>query len=92
MTALTLQQVPTLVFGPGALDSARGYLQARSILRPFLVTSPSNRLHAARLHPAALIDDSTRSEPTVAHFEALLATARAFKPDAIIGLGGGSPL
>ena len=92
MTALTLQQVPTLVFGPGALDSARAYLQARGILRPFLVTSPSNRAHAARLHPATLIDESTRSEPTVAHFEALLATARAFKPDAIIGLGGGSSL
>ena len=92
MTALTLQQVPTLVFGQGALDRAREYLYTRGIQRPFVVTSPSNREHAAQLHPAAHIDDSTRSEPTVAHFESLLDAARAFQPDAVIGLGGGSPL
>ena len=92
MTTLALRQVPTLVFGADALGCARAYLEARGILHPMIVTSPSNRAHAARLHPAALVDDSTRSEPTVAHLLSLLAKARAFAPDAIIGLGGGSPL
>lgn len=92
MTALTLRQVPTLVFGPGALEHAREFLAARGILRPFIVSSPSNRRHAAQLHPGALVDHSTHREPTVAHFESLLVAARAFRPDAVIGLGGGSPM
>ena len=92
MTALSLHQVPTLVFGDHALDRAQQFLHDRGIQRPFLVTSPSNRLRAAQLHPGAHIDASTRREPTVAHFQALLSTARAFQPDAVIGFGGGSPL
>lgn len=89
---LTLQQVPKLVFGAGALDSAAEHLQSLGIKRPFVVTSPSGADHAMRLHPSAQVDASTRNEPTVAHFERLLAIARDFKPDAVIGLGGGSPL
>src|SRR4051812_30944260 len=89
---LTLHQVPKLVFGEGALTAARDHLSALNIQRPLIITSPSNHLHAQQLHPNAHIDDTTRTEPTVTHFETLLATARSINPDAIIGLGGGSPL
>jgi hypothetical protein len=33
MNALTLRQVPTLLFGVGAFEYARTYLRARGILR-----------------------------------------------------------
>jgi len=85
---VTLQQVPRLVFGAGALAAARQWLSG--FQRPLVITSPSNRATAEGL--GGVIDDSTRSEPTVAHFEALLARARAVRPDVIVGLGGGSPL
>jgi len=84
----TLHQVPKLVFGAGSIDAARDHIRAYK--RPLIITSPSNRATAQTL--AELIDDTTRSEPTVTHFETLLQTARSLEPDAIVGLGGGSPL
>jgi alcohol dehydrogenase class IV len=90
--ALTLHQVPQLVFGANALLSCREHLQALGIERPFIVTFPAARAHAECLHPNACIDESTQSEPTVTHFHSLLDAARTFKPDAVIGFGGGSAL
>lgn len=89
---LTIHQVPKLVFGANALSHATKHLHSLGIKRPFIVASPSSRAHAGSLHPLACIDDTTRSEPTVEHFQRLLKAARAFKPDAVIGIGGGSPL
>jgi alcohol dehydrogenase class IV len=89
---LSLNQVPRLVFGERALASATQYLKELGYKRPFIVTSPSNSLHAKRLLSAAVIDASTRSEPTVTDFHRLLGTARACRPDVVIGLGGGSVL
>jgi alcohol dehydrogenase class IV len=89
---LTVHQVPKLVFGDGGLSAAGEHLRALGIKRPFIVTSPSGEAHAARLHSEAHIDLTTSSEPTAGHFHRLLECARAFGPDAVIGLGGGSPL
>ena len=89
---LALQQVPKLVFGEGALASAAEYLQALGVERPFIVAIPSSRKHAERLHARPCIDATTQSEPTVAHFDSLLAKAQVVRPDAIIGIGGGSAL
>ena len=88
MTPITLQQVPKLVFGVDSIASAREHL--RQFQRPLIITSPSNRRHAETL--SSCIDDTTRTEPTITHFQTLLATARALQPDAIVGLGGGSPI
>jgi len=85
---VVLQQVPKLVFGVDALAAAREFVA--SYARPLVITSPSNRATAARF--GGVVDDSTRSEPTVGHFEALLARAQELQPDVIVGLGGGSPL
>ena len=87
---LTLHQVPHLVFGPGSLADVPAYLRAHNIHRPLIITSPSNHTHAKSLGDQ--IDATTSTEPTVAHFNSLLTIARTFAPDAIIGLGGGSPL
>ena len=85
---ITLQQVPRLVFGSDSLAAAQEWLS--EFKRPLVITSPSNRAIAEGF--GRVIDDSTRSEPTVAHFEALLTRARTVRPDVIVGLGGGSPL
>jgi len=89
---LTLQQVPKLVFGAGALESAAEHLRALGSARPFVVATRSSRGHAAQLHPDAQIDASISREPTVKDFERVLAAARAFAPDAVAGIGGGSAL
>jgi alcohol dehydrogenase class IV len=89
---LSLNQVPRLVFGEGAFASATQHLNDLGYLRPFIVTSPSNSSAAKRLLSAAVIDASTRSEPTMNDFHRLLSTARACRPDVVIGLGGGSVL
>ncbi len=93
---LVLQQVPKLVFGAGAVESAAEHLRALGVARPFIVATRSNTAHAARLHPNAQpnvqIDATIHREPTVADFERLLQNARAFGPDAIVGIGGGSVL
>jgi alcohol dehydrogenase class IV len=89
---LTLHQVPELVFGAHAFSRVSEYLSKNGIERPFIVAAPSSRDQARRLHANAQIDDSTSSEPTVAHLHRLLAAARAFGPDAVIGIGGGSVL
>lgn len=89
---VSLTQVPRLVFGPDAIRSAMEFAGVLGVRRPFIVTSPSQRGCAAQLHSSAVIDATTANEPTVAHFEALLARARAADADAVIGLGGGSAL
>ena len=89
---LSIHQVPRLVFGEGALSSAAEYLQALGAKRPFVVAVPYVRSHAERLHADARIDVSTLNEPTVKHLHGLLEAARAARPDAIVGIGGGSAL
>jgi alcohol dehydrogenase len=92
---IALRQVPTLVFGTGALAVCRDHLLATGVTRILAISSPSNRRYAEQLladFPHATIDDTVRTEPTVAIFQQTLAQARTFAPDLIVGLGGGSPL
>ena len=88
MMKVSLQQVPRLVFGVDSFASAQEW--AAGFKRPWVITSPSNSYTAKKLSDR--VDDSTRAEPTVSHFEVLLERARTLQPDAIIGLGGGSAL
>jgi alcohol dehydrogenase class IV len=76
-----VQQVPEL-------------LRAHKAGRVLVVTSPSNRVTAESIVIAfeSAIDDSIGREPTVADFLRFLETARAFQPDVVVGIGGGSPL
>jgi alcohol dehydrogenase class IV len=92
---IALRQVPTLVFGPGALALCRDHLVAVGARRVLAITSTSNRRYAEQLlntFPHAEINDNIRAEPTVTMFEATLTQARAFAPNLIVGIGGGSPL
>jgi alcohol dehydrogenase class IV len=93
---IALRQVPTLVFGSGSIAKCREHLQATGAKRILAITSPSNRAYAAALLDRGIaqstIYDGIRAEPTVSMFSDTLSSARAFAPDLIVGIGGGSPL
>jgi alcohol dehydrogenase class IV len=96
---LSLQQPRTLVFGPGCLTRCADDFVTGEFKRVFVVASPS----AARIgKPLMAALQSTghvvtvwaniRHEPTVDDFRAALAAARDARAEAVIGLGGGSPM
>jgi alcohol dehydrogenase class IV len=92
---ITLLQVPRLTIGSGCLAECRQYLLDRGVQRALVIAPPFARKMAERVLegiPHAQIDDSVEAEPSVSSFNAVLARAQAFRPDAVIGLGGGSAL
>lgn len=95
MHTITLLQVPQLTIGSGCLAECRQYLLGRGVQRALVVAPPFARKTAERVLegiPHTQIDDSVEAEPSVSSFSAALARARDFRPDAVIGLGGGSSL
>ena len=98
-TAWNFHSAGQLVFGRGATAQLGGLLARRHLSRVFIVTDP--RLQAAGLIERALqplraaniaAEVFTGGEPEPAVETAILAAeaARAFDPDCILGLGGGS--
>ena len=99
MNTVILQQPRRVLFGPGCAARVADELHGAGRKRIFVVSSPT----AARFN-APLIQswrdrnmtvglyDAVNREPEIALFESVLEAARAFGPDAVIGLGGGSPL
>jgi alcohol dehydrogenase class IV len=98
-TAWNFHSAGQLVFGRGATAQLSGLLARRKLGRVFLVTDP--RLEAAGLVERALAPLReariaahvfSGGEPEPAVETAILAAeaARAFGPDCILGLGGGS--
>ena len=95
MHTITLLQVPRLTIGSGCLAECRQYLLDRGVERAFVVAPPFGRKIAERILegiPHTQIDDSVEAEPSVSSFNAVLTRAQTFRPDAVIGLGGGSAL
>lgn len=95
MNTITLLQVPKLTIGSGCRADCRQFLSDRGINRVFLVAPPFAKDHATALLaavPHSKINYSVQNEPTVSEFQQILAEAQEFKPDAVIGLGGGSVL
>ena len=97
---VTLHQPRTLVFGAGAVARCADDLIARGVRRIFVVTSPSTQLLGEPIY-AALRErggaevftwSEIRREPTVDVFRQALGAARDARADAVIGLGGGSPM
>ena len=95
MQSITLLQVPRLTVGSGCLTECRQFLLDRGVQRALVIAPPFARKMAERVLfglPHTQIDDSVEAEPSVSSFNAVLARAQAFQPDAVIGLGGGSAL
>ena len=99
MNTVILQQPKRVLFGPGCVERTADEFASAARRRIFVVSSPT----AARLNPGLMaawrakgaeveVNDTVNREPEIALFESVLGAARAFAPDAVVGLGGGSPL
>lgn len=99
MNTVILQQPKRVFFGVGCAQRVAAELALAGRKRIYVVSSPTAARHSADLigswrtgGAAVEVNDAVNREPEIALFEAVLAGARTFAPDAIVGLGGGSPL
>ena len=99
MQKISLLQPRKIVFGQGSAQQCVDDVLALGLHRVFIVTSaPILALagpvaDAFRKGGAAVeVYAEVNTEPSVAVFEQALVAARAMQPDAVIGLGGGSPM
>ncbi len=99
MNTVVLQQPRRLLFGTDCLQRSAEEFALAGRHRLFVVTSPQVaaalpgvfvpwRAAGLAVEVCELVD----REPEIALFEKVLAAARTFAPDCIVGLGGGSPL
>lgn len=99
MNPIVLQQPKRLLFGHGCIARSAEEFALAGRRRLFVITSPQVaaalpavltawREAGQAIEVCALVD----REPEIALFEKVLAAARAFGPDGIVGFGGGSPL
>jgi alcohol dehydrogenase len=92
---ISLLQVPRLTVGSGCLAECRQFLLNRGVTRALVIAPPFARKMAERILegiPHTQIDDAVDAEPSVSSFNTILARAQTFRPNAVIGLGGGSAL
>jgi alcohol dehydrogenase class IV len=99
MNVVILQQPKRVVFGAGCAARTTEELTLAGRKRVFVVSSPTAARHNAGLMEAwraagltIEVNATVNREPEIALFESVVAAARAFAPDAVVGLGGGSPL
>ncbi|MCX7722550.1 MAG: iron-containing alcohol dehydrogenase [Verrucomicrobiae bacterium] len=99
MNVILLRQPPVIVFGNGSARTCAGIIARRGFKRVLLVSS-TPVLNAIK----PLLDEFTSagltlvhappvdSEPSIGVFNSVLEAARATKPEAVLGIGGGSAL
>jgi alcohol dehydrogenase len=99
MNVVVLQQPKRLLFGAGSMAQSAGEFALAGKRRLFVVTSPQvaatigTILEAWRAAGLTVeVSTAVDREPEIALFESVLEAARAFKPDSIVGFGGGSSL
>jgi alcohol dehydrogenase class IV len=99
MRIVTLLQPNKIVFGQGCATQCAEDILAEGFKRALIVTSPpivglaEPLADALKAGGAAVrVYAEIATEPSVSTFEAALEAARAFEPDAVIGLGGGSAI
>ena len=98
MALVNLQQPKRIVFGAGALQKAAEIIDL-GVRRVLIVTSNSvvpvvqPLVEALEIHGVSVtVYGGVDTEPSVSLFEAVLEVARSANPDAVVGIGGGSPL
>ncbi len=99
MNTVILQQPKRLLLGTGCAAQSPDEFKLSGWRRLFVVSSPQVAAAQAPLFEcwrqagmAVEIFAGVDREPEVALFEQVLALARTGRPDAIVGLGGGSPI
>lgn len=87
---ITLLQPSRVEIGAGAAGRLGAWAQGYS--RVFIVASPPTLGYVERLGLSGTIEaySDLAPEPDLPAFAQVLAAARAFKPDLVVGLGGGS--
>ena len=97
MKPITLMQPQKIVFGTGCMQQfCKDYL-AHGFKRLFILTAPVLKsIVEESVKPlegvAINIYDNINAEPSVSDFKAVLADARRFNADSVVGIGGGSVL
>jgi len=90
-----------LVFGPGKIDELGPIAMALGLKRALMVSDPGivaaghtarGRNSLEQFGITVTLFDGVAENPTTDHVEAGLTVARDFKPDLIVGLGGGSSM
>jgi alcohol dehydrogenase len=101
MQSFDYQLTTRLVFGPNRVEQLGELAKELGAKRAMIVSDPGiiKAGHTARgvdaLRSAGLetlVDDNVGENPTTTHVEAGTRVAREFKPDLIVGLGGGSSM
>ncbi|MDR0798148.1 MAG: iron-containing alcohol dehydrogenase [Dysgonamonadaceae bacterium] len=99
MNSVTLHQPPKIVFGTNTIRQLPDDLQSSGCKRVLILFTSPLRSVVDTLSPS--FDNlfiRTQSleyafgEPTVGYFHSLLKEAREFRPDCVVGIGGGSVL
>ena len=99
MQTVRLLQPQKILFGPGCAAQCATDLLALGIERALIITSPPIVKLAAALADALReggcaveVYPDIAEEPSITTFEKALAAARLAKPQAVVGLGGGSAM
>src|SRR4051812_2031272 len=99
MHSFDYQLTTRLVFGPNRIEQLGELAKELGATRILVVSDPGiieaghtqhgvDALKSAGLE--TLVDDNVDENPTTEHVEAGTRVAREFKPDLLVGLGGGS--
>ncbi|MBO6187575.1 MAG: iron-containing alcohol dehydrogenase [Prevotella sp.] len=99
MKAITLLQPQKIVFGTGCIQTFTDDYLALGLKRLFVLTAPPIRplleqpLAALQAKGVAIeVFQDIVAEPTVSDFNHIIALARQFQADSVVGIGGGSVL
>jgi len=99
MRAITLLQPQKIVFGTGCIQTFVEDYKQLGFRRLFVLTAPPIRPliqpTLEELETAGVrieVFDQIQAEPTLSEFKQICHTARAFSPDSVVGIGGGSVL
>jgi alcohol dehydrogenase len=99
MNPIILQQPKRILFGHRCSQTAPAEFELHGWHRLFVITSPQvfdaqGGLFATWRSANLIVEVCTAvdREPEIGLFESVLAAAQAFRPDVVIGVGGGSPL
>jgi alcohol dehydrogenase class IV len=98
---MNLFRMPEVYIGDDAAENLGGVLQRRGARRVFIVTGPhvaqsagfaKIRGLAAQDGREVMVYSDTTADPSLLLVETMAKAARAFRADAVLGIGGGSPL
>ena len=91
---IEIQRPARLEFGAGLVGRVGEWAAARGIKRTLVIATPSTAARAAQLGLPGEVEvfGTVQPEPDIPNLEAALAVAAGFRPDLVVGFGGGSAM